>query len=302
VTLHAVTGAFGFTGKYIARRLLDRGIEVRTITGHPDRENPFGSRVRAHPFSFDEPHRLVDALRGATVLYNTYWVRFSHGASTFDAAISNTLTLIRAAEEAGVQRIVHVSITNPSEGSNLPYFRGKALLERAICESSLSHAILRPAVIFGDEDVLINNIAWLLRRFPLFPVPGSGEYRLQPIYVEDLASLAVSCGESTENTTIDAIGPDTLTFNELVGLLKQTVGSSARAVHLPARVALALSRVIGFFVRDVILTSDEVDGLLAGLLVTESPPAGKAHLAEWLQEHRDGVGRRYASELARHYR
>ncbi|MEX2226183.1 MAG: NAD(P)H-binding protein [Dehalococcoidia bacterium] len=302
MTVQVVTGASGFTGKYIARRLLDRGDEVRTITGHPGRPGPFGDRVRAYPFSFEDPSRLVEALRGASVLYNTYWVRFSRGASTFDAAVNNTRTLIRAAEEAGIERIVHVSITNPSETSSLPYFRGKALLERAIRESSLSHAILRPAVIFGDEDVLINNIAWLLRRFPLFVVPGLGEYRLQPIYVDDMAELAVSCGESRDNVTIDAIGPDTFSFNELVALLKDTVASRARIVHLPPRVALALSRVVGVVVRDVVLTPDEVDGLLADLLVTQSPPAGKTRLADWLREHRDTIGKRYASELAKHFR
>jgi NADH dehydrogenase len=302
VSVHVVTGASGYTGKYIARRLLARGDEVRTITGHPERPSEFGNTVRAYPFSFDDPPRLIDALRGASVLYNTYWVRFSQGRSTFDAAVANTRKMVHAAEEAGMERIVHVSITNPSEDSRLPYFRGKAVIERMIRESTLSHAILRPAVIYGDEDVLINNIAWLLRRFPVFVVPGDGEYRLQPIYVEDMAELAVSCGAARENMTIDAIGPDTFTFNDLVTLLRTTVGGRARIVHLPPRVALALSRVIGVVVRDVVLTPDEVDGLLADLLVTGSPPVGTTRLADWLGARHESVGKRYASELAKHLR
>jgi NADH dehydrogenase len=302
MTVHAVTGASGFTGKYIARRLLARGDEVRSLTGHPARPGEFGDRVRTFPFSFDDPPRLVEALRGVTVLYNTYWVRFSRGSSTFEAAVANTRTLIRAAEEAGVERIVHVSITNPSEDSKLPYFRGKAELERVIRESSLSHAILRPAVIFGDEDVLINNIAWLLRRIPVFVVPGSGEYRLQPIYVEDMAKLAVECGASREDVSIDAIGPETFTFNQLVELLKRSVGSRAMVIRLPPRIALAMSRLVGLLVRDVVLTADEVDGLLDDLLVTQSAPAGETRLTDWLNQHQHSVGKRYASELAKHFR
>lgn len=236
------------------------------------------------------------------MLYNTYWVRFSHGSSTFDAAIANTRVLLDAAKRAGVRRIVHVSITNPSLDSPLPYFRGKALLERDIAASGLPHTILRPAVIFGDEDVLINNIAWILRRSPIFAVPGSGEYRLQPIFVEDLADLAVTAGASGVNEVIDAIGPETFTFNELLSAIRRAVHSRARVVHLPPALALQLSRLIGFGLRDVVLTPDEVRGLAADLLVTDSPPVAQTRLTDWLASHAASVGRQYASELKRHYR
>src|SRR5262249_37427495 len=149
---------------------------VRTITGDPSRADPFGGRVEAFPFSFDDPARLTETLRGADTLYNTYWVRFDWRGTTYAQAIANTRTLFAAAREAGVRRIVHVSITNPSESSSLPYFRGKAELERDLRESGISYAIVRPTVVFGREDILINNIAWLLRRLPLFVIPGDGSY------------------------------------------------------------------------------------------------------------------------------
>ncbi|GFP42851.1 hypothetical protein HKBW3C_01975 [Candidatus Hakubella thermalkaliphila] len=168
--LNVVTGAFGYTGKYITRKLLSMGKRVRTLTGHPARQNPFGDQVSIFPFNFDKPSQLVKSLQGAITLYNTYWVRFSQGQITFDKAIQNTKTLIQAAQEAGVRKIVHLSITNASEESSLPYFRGKRLLEKAIMHSKLSYAIIRPTVIFGSEDILINNIAWLLREFPVFVV------------------------------------------------------------------------------------------------------------------------------------
>ncbi len=202
--VNVVTGASGFTGKYIARRLMAKGVRVINLTGHPDRETEFGEAVTSAAFNFDRPSRLVESMRGAGVLYNTYWIRFASRALTFERAIENTRTLINAAKEAGVRRIVHVSIANPSEDSPLPYYRGKAIVENAIVDSGLSFAILRPAVLFGDEGILINNIAYFLRHFPMFGIPGSGKYRMRPIYVDDLAGLAVSKGEESEDVVLDA--------------------------------------------------------------------------------------------------
>src|SRR5207248_4784552 len=225
-----------------------------------------------------------------------------HRAITFERAVENTRTLIRAAEEAGIRRIVHISITHAAEESPLGYFRGKGQIEAAIRAARLSHAILRPTVIFGPEDILINNIAWMLRRFPLFPIPGSGEYRLQPVFVEDVAELAVAAGEREKNEVFDAVGPDIYTFNELVEEIRDVVGSRARILHLPPALALSLSRAVGWVMGDVVLTGDELRGLMANLLVSGAPPTGRTRLSEWLRANVDRVGRRYASELARHYR
>lgn len=299
--LNVVTGAFGYTGKYITRLLLQMGKRVRTITGRPGRPDPFGGRVEAFPFNFGRPDRLAESLRGATTLYNTYWVRFDRGEATFDRAVENTRTLIRACAEAGVCRIVHVSISNASEDSQLPYFRGKGLLEKDIVQSGLSYAILRPTVIFGPEDVLINNIAWILRRFPVFAVPGAGEYRLQPVFVEDMAGIAVSAGQVYENVIIDAVGPEVFTFNGLVRAIAGSMGKNPRIIHLKPELALFLSGIIGRVVGDVVLTADEVRGLMAGLLVSRDPPRGKTRLTEWLRLNAGAVGVNYASELEKHY-
>jgi len=300
--LNVVTGAFGYTGKYITRRLLSMGRRVKTLTGHPDRPNPFGEQVSVAPFNFEEPAALVESLRGAATLYNTYWVRFSHGQVTFEQAIENTKTLITAAEAAGVRRMVHVSIANPSEDSPLPYYKGKALLEKALIQSKLSYAIIRPTVIFGDEDILINNIAWLLRRFPVFAVLGAGDYKIQPIFVEDMAELATNAGGQTENVIVDAAGPEVYTFDALVRLIAKTVRSRARIIHMRPDLALFLSRLIGYLVGDVVLTREEVDGLMSNLLVSSGPPTGRTRLSEWLRQHVDTVGARYASEVKKHYR
>ncbi|MBI5564381.1 MAG: NAD(P)H-binding protein [Chloroflexi bacterium] len=297
-----VTGAFSYTGKYIAQRLLAQGRLVRTLTGHANRASTFGVKVDAFPFNFDRPSELVRSLQGVTTLYNTYWVRFTHGSITFDEAVENTQKLIRAAVEAGVKRFVHVSITNPHVDSPLPYFKGKGLLEQVLMNSKLSYAIIRPTVIFGDEDILINNIAWLLRHFPMFVIPGDGEYRLQPISADDMADLAVAAGQRRENQIVDAVGPEIYSFETLVKLIAQTVRSRSLIVHLPPKAALTLSQFVGRFVKDVVLTQEEVDGLMSNLLVVDGPPTGRTRLSEWLREHADTAGKQYASELARHYR
>lgn len=297
----AVTGAFSYTGKYITRRLLDQGCEVITLTGHPDRPDPFGGRVQVFPFNFEDLTALSNSLKGVTTLYNTYWVRFGRGVNTHERAVMYTRRLIHAAEAAGVKRIVHVSITNPDIHSPLPYFRGKALLEEAIRASQLSYAILRPTVLFGAEDILINNIAFLLRHFPFFIIPGDGRYRLQPIYVEDFADLAVAAGNRRDNSIRDAVGVDAFTFEEMVRLIAARIRRPARVIHLPPGLALLASQVVSMFVGDVVLTQDEVKGLMAGLLVSKEKPLGKKRLGDWLEANREQVGMRYASELTRHY-
>lgn len=294
-----VTGAFGYSGKYITTRLLAAGARVRTLTNSLQRENPFGSDVEAHPYNFDRPDDLVRSLRGARVLFNTYWVRFDHKDFTHTQAVSNTLRLFEAARQAGIERVVHVSITNPSLESALPYFRGKAQLESALRESGLSYAILRPTVLFGREDILINNIAWVLRRFPVFGVFGDGNYRLQPIFVDDLAQLAVEAAGSAENAIVDAIGPETFTYRELVSVIGDAIGRRRPIVSIPPALGVAVGRLVGVVVGDVVVTREEVAGLMQNLLVTSSPPAGHTALSQWILEHRESLGRRYSSELAR---
>jgi NADH dehydrogenase len=297
--LHAVTGAYGFSGKYIARHLLDAGETVVTLTNSPGRKNPFGDGVKPMPFHFGEPDRLAEQLRGVAVLYNTYWVRFNHRRFKHADAVRNTEILFKAAARAGVERIVHVSITNPSLDSPLEYFRGKAVLEKALVESGVSHAILRPAVLFGREDILINNIAWALRRLPVFGVFGDGKYRLQPIHADDLAALAVEYGHGRENVLINAIGPETFTYRELAATIGRIIGKPRLIVSVPPWLGYAAGRMLGAMVGDVVITREEIEGLMADLLYVDTAPTGPTVLSEWARQHADTLGRSYASELAR---
>lgn len=298
----AVTGAFSYSGKYITKGLLERGEEVVTLTGHPNRPDPFNGRVRALPLDFADHAGLVRSLQGADVLVNTYWIRFDHGANTQPRAVENTRRLIKAAHDAGVKRVVHISITNPSADSPLPYFWGKAANEKAVRESDMSYAILRPTVLVGPEDILINNIAYLLRKLPLFGLPGDGSYRLQPVYVGDVADMAVEAVYRRDNTISDAVGPDIFTFKEMVNLIGEKIGARRTLLPVPPGLALLASQLLGFLVGDVLLTREEVEGLMAGLLVSSELPCGKTRLADWLEGNKETVGKHYASELQRHYR
>src|SRR2546428_6620427 len=295
-----VTGAFSYTGKYIAQRLLALGQLVKTLT----RRSPVDhdKHLSVAPLDFADRDGLISALRGASTLYNTYWVRFPRGRVTFKRAVANTERLIEAAVVAGVRRIVHISVTSAEPTSSLPYFKGKGFVEEAIKQSGLSYAILRPTLIFGQEDILLNNIVWFLRRLPVFGIPGNGSYRVQPVFVEDVADLAVFAATQKDNLVMDAVGPEIYTFDALVRALHDAVGSRARIVHVSPTVAMLAVRVAGRLVRDVVLTRDEVRGLMAGLLVSNGPPTGRRRLSEWLAPYGELLGRKYANELDRNYR
>jgi len=297
--MDVVTGAFGYTGRYITAILLARGRKVRSLTGHPSRPNPFGDSVEVAPFNFDAPDRLARNLAGINTVFNTYWIRFPRGELTFERATSNVKTLIDAAREAGVRRFVHISITNASPDSDLPYFRGKGVIEQYLMGSGLSYGILRPAIIFGPEEIMLHNVAWMLRRFPLFAIPGDGAYHVQPVLVDDLAWLAVEVAGEPFNQAIDAVGPEIFTFNELVAEIARSVGSKARIVHVSPSIALFLAKLFSTVTRDVTLTRDEIRGLTADLLVSHGPPTAPTRFSEWLVRNASEIGASYRSEMSR---
>jgi len=296
-----VTGAFSYSGRFIAEQLLERGRGVRTLTNHPRPDQPLAPRIPTYPLDFSDSAALVTALTGADTLYNTYWVRAPHGSLTHSVAVDNTRRLIDAARRAGVRRIVQTSIANPT-ASTSSYYRGKAALEEAVRSSALSYAIVRPTLLFGEGDVLINNIAWLLRYLPVFAIPGDGRYRLQPMHVQDHAGLLVEVGSQPADVVVDSAGPEIFTFDELVRLLRRAMKVRTLVVNVPPMLALAGATVAGRLAGDVLLTRDELDDLMRDILVSHEPPRGTRRLTDWLPLHRDEVGRHYASEIERHYR
>ena len=262
--LHVVTGAFGYSGRWIAHHLLNQGVHVRTLTNAVGRDDPFDGQVEVHGLDFKDKERLVNSLRGAEVLYNTYWVRYNKQQHRFahNTAVENTRLLFEAAKEAGVKRIVHFSVANPAKAPNWTYFEGKVQVENMLKTSGLSYAILRPTVLFGGHrNVLINNIAWMLRRFPVFGVFGFGNYPIQPVHVEDVAEIAIQQGQLAENTVVDVTGPETFRYKDYIRHMVKAMGLKRLILPMPPMVGWLFGRVLGVFLRDDVITRAEIKGL-----------------------------------------
>jgi len=297
-----VTGATGFTGRFITEALLENGFQVRSLVSRLDREDPFGGRVEYQAYQFHDFEGLVKKLKGSRALVNTYWVRFNRSEVTFDSAVRNSQTLFSAAREAGVERIVHISVSNPSPDPKLPYFRGKWQVEQELEAQRIPYTIIRPTLIYGAGDILINNIAYLLRRLPFIGIPGDGKYRIQPVYARDLAELAHQAIQAAGNQVFDAAGPEVYEYKELIRLIASAIGANPRLFHLPPGLASFLGKILGWSLGDVLITQDEIRGLMANKLVSNQPPLGSSSFRDWLFKSSSQLGTRYTSELARNFK
>ena len=298
--MHVVTGAFGYSGRLIAHHLLERGVQVRTLTNAVGRDDPFDGRVEVHPLDFDDHAALVESLRGAEVLYNTYWVRYNHRRRNFEhgIAVENSKRLFKAAAEAGVERIVHFSVAHPHKAPDWTYFCGKVAVEKYLNDSEYCFAILRPTVLFGGHrNVLINNIAWMLRKFPIFGVFGMGNYPIQPVHVKDVARVAVEQGESRENVTIDVTGPETFRYKEYIGVMAKSMSLRRIILPMPPFVGWLFGKFLGLLLQDLVITRAEIKGLRRGLMASDEDPLGQLKFSEWIAEHGKDFGKRYQNDL-----
>ena len=298
--VHVVTGAFGYSGRWIARELLSRGNKVRTLTNALGRDDPFDGRVEVLPLDFTDHESLVESLRGAEVLYNTYWVRYKNRKDGYahEIAVENIRKLFSAAKEAGVTRIVHFSVAHPDKAPDWSYFVGKVEAEKILTESSMSYAILRPTVFFGGKrDVLINNMAWLIRKFPVFGVFGFGRYPIQPIHIEDVARVAVDQGESMEDVVLDVAGPEIFTYREYVTLISRSIGKRRLIVPVPPIFGWIVGKLVGVVMSDRVITRAEIKGLMRGLMATDAEPVGKIKFSEWVATNGASLGVKYQNDL-----
>jgi uncharacterized protein YbjT (DUF2867 family) len=296
-----ITGAFSYSGSYIEEAFLEDGWTVRTLTRNPERAHRLQGKIDANPLDFEKIEDIEKDLRGASVLVNSYWVRFDHGDSSFAQAIQNSERLFQAAQRAGVKRIIHLSVSNADLDSELPYYSGKAKVENALMKLGPGISILRPTLIFGDEELLLNNIAWLLRKLPIFVIPVNGEYRLQPIYIKDLANLALRESKERGNRIIDAAGPEVLSFSDLIQKLIELTKSRTLRLHLPPRIAILLAKLLSVFLKDVLLTMDELQGLMQEKLYVGDDRIDGLKFSEWARQHAHKLGLSYTNELNRHH-
>ena len=212
--------------------------------------------------------------------------------------MENTRRLYEAAKEAGVKRIVQFSVANPTKAPNWTYFEGKVQVENMLKASGLSYSILRPTVLFGGQrNVLINNIAWMLRRFPVFGVFGFGNYPIQPVHVEDVAEVAIQQGRITENTVVDVTGPETFRYKDYIGMMAKSMGLKRLILPMPPLGAWLFGRVLGVFLQDDVITRAEIKGLRQGLMASDAPPNGTRLFSTWIAKHGASFGMRYQNDL-----
>ncbi|MFQ3550380.1 MAG: NAD(P)H-binding protein [Armatimonadota bacterium] len=295
-----VTGAFSFSGKYIAKKLLDEGWKVSTLTNHPSQNSELSELIESYPLDFSSPDDIANIMKDADLFVNTYWIRNETGKLKFKDVVENTKLLIESAKHAEVRKFVHISILNPSEDSPYPYYRAKAEAENILKESGLNYTILRPAMLFGDQGILINNIAWFLRHLPVFAIPGDGSYKMQPIHVVDLAELVNESSKNNDNKIIDAIGPDIFTFEELIKHICVHIKTNPIVLKLPPDKIPLMMKPLEVILRDKVLTKDELASFMANLLVSESKPTGIIHLGEWIAANASWLGLKYFSDSKRH--
>lgn len=297
----AVTGSFGFTGRALTERLLAAGHEVVTLSRRTGAGDPLAGRITVRRLDLERGDELQASLVGVETLFNTYWLRFPRGSSTFERAVAQSAALLAAARGAGVRRVVHVSVVNAAADAETPYVRAKAALEAVVRSSGLEWAIVRPTLTYGAGDILINNLAWALRRLPVYGVPGRGRYTVQPVHVDDVARICVEAASGEAGRVLDAAGPETFEYRELVELVRTAVGSRSIVLPMPHAAVLAAAKVLGLLVRDVVLTRDEIRELTSSLLTSHEPARGEIRISEWVPRNADTLGRRWSSELDRNY-
>ncbi|MBI5486653.1 MAG: NAD(P)H-binding protein [Deltaproteobacteria bacterium] len=293
-----ITGAFSYIGAAAARELRRRGWTVHTLT---NRRTPPHSRHVTFAKLLFHPDHLAAELRGADVFVNTYWIRLPHAGDDFHTAVRNNRMLVDAAVRARVGRLVHVSVSNASLDSRLGYYRGKAEVDAAVRACGLPHAIVRPTLVVGPADVLTSNIAWFLRRFPVFPVPDGGGYRLQPVTLDDTGRIVADAAESSADLDVDAAGQDIVTFREYVELVARACHVKCAIIGAPGRLALAGIRLVELFLGDTVLAREELAGLEQELLVSRAPPLGTERVDAWLLAHGAALGRSYVNDRRRHF-
>jgi NADH dehydrogenase len=293
-----VTGPFSYIGSAVARELRRRGWTIHALT---NRRRPAGADdITVAPLRFD-PEHLTRELERADALVSTYWIRLPHGGQDFGNAVANSRILIDAARRARVGRLVSVSVSNADAGSSLGYYRGKAHVDEAVRAAGLPCAIVRPTLVVGPADVLTSNIAWFLRRFPLFPVPDGGRYRVQPITLADTGRVIADAVEAPGDVEVDAAGPEILSFRDYVRTVARACGVRRLVVGAPAWLSLLALRLLAPLLHDVVLTREEIEGLAQEKLVSREAPRGTESVTDWLLAHGAGLGRRYVNDRDRHF-
>ena len=279
-----VFGGSGFLGRYVVRRLANKGARVRVICRYPHKAlhlKPMGEVGQITLERGDVANRddLSTFIEGSRHVVNLIGILFEKGDQRFEVIQAQTPARIAAAATAArVERLVQLSAIGADPESPAAYGRTKAAGEAAVREAFPAATILRPSVVFGPEDDFFNRFGQMAQISPFLPLIDGGETRFQPVYVDDVAK-AVVLGLS-ENFTVgesfELGGPDVYTFRELLQYLLEVLHRRRLLLNLPANIATIQARFMEFLPKPP-LTRDQI-ALLASDNVVSPGAKGFAEL------------------------
>jgi NADH dehydrogenase len=282
-----VTGGTGFVGGHVVRALREAGRDVRCLVR--DRRRAGGlERLGCEIAEGDmtEPPTLRAAVEGAGGIVHLVAIRQGKAGQFERIMTQGTRDLLLAARDAGARRFVHMSALGVSEQTKdlVPYYAAKWEMEQAVRSSSLPYVIFRPSFVFGPDGGILPTFRKLAKLAPVTPIPGAGEQRLQPIWVDDVASYFTRAldDDAATGRTFELGGPDIVSWNELWARLKRALGVRRPSVHVPMGLmrmnALVTERLPG----DIPLTRDLLKMMEAGDNVVTNDDAAQTFGLELL--------------------
>lgn len=267
MTRVALTGSTGFIGRHLVRALLDAGHDVRVlIRGGAAEWNPSVDVVRGDVRSIDAIRSLLDGCDVAVHLAGG----FTSGASVADVIVGGTRSLVTVAGDAGLSRIVYMSCMGAQAGATSPFYGAKWTAETLVRGSEVPWVILRPSLVLGKGDGVVDALSLLVRRLPAIPLPGRGDQRHQPIDVGDLCRcvLAAATEESLLGQSVSVGGPTFLTLRQLVDLIAAQHGVCKPKLLLPPPALPVLSHLLPARSRTLFAESRLAQFQLGGAVVS----------------------------------
>jgi NADH dehydrogenase len=272
-----VTGGTGFIGPKVVHALRARELPVRALVREPSRGRQlesWGAELAVGDVT--DPESLRRAVEGCDVVVHLVGLMRAGAAEYERVMTQGTRDLVEAARAAGVRRFVLMSALGVDERTKdlVPYYRAKWDMERIVEGSGLEHVIFRPSFVFGRDGGALGLFVRLARWMPVTPIAGSGDQRIQPIWVEDVAEFfARSVDEpAAANRTFEIGGPDAVDWNELYARIKRTLGTRRPSVHVPMSVLRVQATLTDWFPKAPV-SRDQLKMLAAGDNTCDVRPA-----------------------------
>lgn len=231
-----VTGGTGFVGRSIVRRLLSRGEQIRVLYRGERRRFIQDERIEWIPGEIGSRESLLCGMKGADAVIHLVGILVEPGGQTFEKLhVDGTQNVVEAMKQSGVRRLLHMSALGTGPNAASRYHQTKWRAEALVLAAPPDATIFRPSLIFGREDRSVNLLAKIASYSPVVPVLGSGENRLQPVWVEDVSEAFVRSLKNpiTYGKSYALCGPAVYTFNHLIDLILRSKGISRPKVHLP---------------------------------------------------------------------